>query len=154
MSEDTLTRTITAALVVQAMHLVVLESGDFVEAPEPVCAWPKLCGEQFCRFPRYFRAGRPCGLVAHVLLELGYPRDLLKALDAEYEIGEILHPGVKIARSRNNALYRIEAPGRQLLGFLQERQKLGQSWLDISVDAVRPRRMIRYLDARRRPWLY
>jgi hypothetical protein len=153
MSEDTLTRAITAANVLEAMHLVVLESGDFVEAPEPVCAWPKLCGE-ICRFPRYFRNGHPTGLVSHVLLELGYPRDLLKQLDTEYEISEVLHPGVKIGRSRNAALYRVERSGRLLLTFLQERQKLGVSWLDISVEAVRPRRMIRYLDCRRRPWLY
>lgn len=154
MSESTLIRPIKAADVIEAMHLVVLDSGEFVEAPEPVCDWRKLCGDQFCRFPRYFRNGHPAGLVSHVLLELGYPRDLLKQLDTEYEIGEVLHPGVKIIRSRNAALLRVEPSGRKLLGFLQEHQKTGLSWLDISVRAVRPKRMIRYLDARRRPWLY
>lgn len=154
MPEDTLTRAISSSDVMAAMHLVVIDSGDFVEAPEPVCAWPKLCSALSCQFPRYFRDGHPSGLTAHILLELGYPRDLLKALDAEYEIGEVLHPGVKITRSRNNALYRIQQPGMALLAFLQERQKLGRSWLDLSVAAVRPKRMITYLDKRRRPWLY
>jgi hypothetical protein len=92
---------IAARQVVDALGLVTMMHGAVVERPEPVCSWPKLCGQQACRFPRYFRGGEPAGLVAYILLELGYPGDLLKALDTEYEIGEVLHPGVKIARSRN-----------------------------------------------------
>jgi hypothetical protein len=156
MSESTVTscRELPAKAVLEALYGVTIEYNDVVEAPEPVCVYQNLCGLDGCRFPRYFRAQRPAGLVSHVLLELGYPRDLLKALDTEYEVGEVLHPGVKIGRSRNPALVRIDKPGRALLSFLQDRQKLGRSWGDLAVEAVRPRRMIPYLDARRRPWLY
>lgn len=155
MSEDMLVRRqISPQDVMTAVDLVTYHHGNTVEAPEPGCSWPKLCGDAFCRFPRYYRGGEPVGLVATVLVELGYPRDLLKSLDAEYEIGEVLHPGVKIGRSRNPALQRIDRPGVKLLAHLQDRQKLGQSWSDIADDAMRARRMIRYLDARRRPWLY
>jgi hypothetical protein len=75
-------------------------------------------------------------------------------LDREYELGEVLHPGVKIGRSRSAALSRIDRQGMALLSFLQDHQKIGWSWNDIAVAAFRPRRMIRRLDARRRPWLY
>lgn len=156
MSEDTLLvrRQITLADVKQALLLVTYRLGECVEAPEPPCSWLGLCGPQGCRFPRYYRGAEPCGLVAHILIELGFPRDLLKALDAEYEVGEVLHPGVKIGRSRNAALGRIDKPGIQLLAFLQGQQKEGKSWNAIAAEAFRPRRMIPYLDARRRPWLY
>lgn len=157
MSEITLAsnwRKIPASTVLEALFTVTIDHGALVEAPEPVCDWKNLCGPAGCRYPRYFRGQHPAGLTSHVLLELGYPRDLLKALDTEYEVGEVLHPGVKIGRSRNPALGRIDYSGRALLSFLQERQKLGRSWGDLAAEAVKPRRMIPYLDARRRPWLY
>lgn len=144
---------ITAAQVVNALNAVVVRRPGVIEQPEPKCDWHRLCGES-CRFPRYFRAGGPSGLVANVLIGLGYPVDLLKALDHEFEIGEVLHPGVKIGRSRNAALSRIDSPGVSLLAFLQDSQKLGRSWSRIATDATRPAWMITYLDKRRRPWLY
>lgn len=137
-----------------AINLVTYHHGATVERPEPVCEWSKLCGRQFCRFPRYFASGVPTGMVAHVLLDLGYPVDLLKALDCEYEVGEVLHPRVKIGRSRNPALARIDRRGVALLAYLQEHSKVGWSWSEISVQAFRPRWTITRLDARRRPWLY
>ena len=151
---NTLTRAISVDQIHQALNLVTFYHGDTVEAPEPICLWPKLCGQKFCQFPRYARGGGPAGLTAHVLQRLGYPLDLLKALDLEYEISEVLHPGVKIGRSRNSALLRIDRPGVALLSYLQEHQKVGWSWSDIAVQAFRPRWMIRHLDRRRRPWLY
>lgn len=156
MSESTVAscRELPARAVLEALYAVTVDHNDVVEPPEPVCAYESLCGPAGCRYPRYFRSLQPAGLVAHVLIELGYPRDLLKALDAEYEVGELLHPGVKIGRARNPALLRIDKPGRALLTFLQDRQKLGRSWGALAVEAVRPRWMIPYLDMRRRPWLY
>lgn len=154
MSDTVVDRQITADMVVTAVNLVTFYRGRTIERPEPPCGWPRLCSEQACRFPRYYRDGQPTGLVSHVLLRLGYPSDLLKALDMEYELGEVLHPGVKIGRSRNPALVRIDVPGRQLLSFLQDRQKLGRSWNSISAEAVRRERTLAFLDARRRPWLY
>ncbi len=137
-----------------ALNLVTFTAPNTVERPEPACRWPKLCGQDFCRFPRYQREGLAAGLVSSVLLKVGYLVDLLKALDCEYEIGGVIHPGVKIARSRNRALKRIVRPGIALLGFLQEHQKSGMSWSQISVEAFRPRKMVQFLDVRRRPWLY
>jgi hypothetical protein len=153
MSEKTLGRHIEVEALREAINLLCFHEGDTVEAPEPVCDWPSLCGQEGCKFPRYFRSG-PAGLTAEVLLEVGLPVDVLLAMDREYELGEVLHPGVKIARSRNAALARLDKQGVALLSFVQDHQKLGWSWNDIAVAAFRPRRMIRMLDARRRPWLY
>lgn len=154
MSDTALERHITVGRLQEAINLICFHEGDTVEAPEPACSWPGLCGELGpCRFPRYYRQG-PAGLTAEVLLEVGFPVDLLLSLDREYELGEVLHPGVKIARSRNAALARLDKQGVALLSFVQDHQKTGWSWNDIAVAAFRPRRMIRRLDARRRPWLY
>lgn len=150
----TLTRYIEVDKLQSAINLACFYDGVTVESPEPVCDWASLCGPQGCKFPRYFRCGKPVGLTARVLIEVGYPNDLLMDLDREYELGEVLHPGVKIGRSRSAALSRIDRQGMALLSFLQDHQKIGWSWNDIAVAAFRPRRMIRRLDARRRPWLY
>lgn len=154
MTEDTLTRIITPGAVRNALNLVTYYDPDHIEDPEPPCEWTKLCAQDMCLFPRYFRRGEPAGLTANVLLRLGYPTDLLKDLDREYEIGEVLHPGVKIGRSRNAALGRIDRRGVALLSFLQNNQKVGWTWGEIALQAFRPRWMIKRLDARRRPWLY
>lgn len=155
MPERTLDRQITVDMVHNALNLWTLPPmGYTVEGPEPACDWPRLCHENFCRFPRYLRDGEPNGLVACLLIELGYPLDLLKDLDVEYELGEVLHPGVKIGRSRNPALTRIDRPALKLLAYLQDAQKIGWSWSDIAAYAFRPRWMIARLDKRRRPWLY
>lgn len=151
---DTLSRNITIDVLKEAIDLVCFHHGQTVEAPEPVCEWPNLCDQNFCRFPRYYRNGMPSGLTAFVLVQLGFPVGLLKELDLEYELGEVLHPGVKIGRSRNPALRRIERPGRALLGFVQNSQKIGWSWNEVVDRAFRPNWMIPRLDARRRPWLY
>jgi hypothetical protein len=146
---------ITVDMVKAALMQIVQGQPDIVEAPEPVCEWPRLCGDLGCRFPRYQRGGGPVGLTAHVLLELGYPLDVLKELDCEYEIGEVMHPGVKIARSRNAALARIDRRGMALLGYLQDNQKTGRSWSGVAAWAYRPLyKVIPFLDSRRRPWLY
>lgn len=153
MSETTLTRHISVAALHEALNQICANVGGTVEAPEPVCEWRRLCGDQGCRFPRYYRHGAS-GLTARILLEVGLPVDLLLALNREYEVGELLHPGVKIGRSRNAALARIDRPGVALLSFIQDHQKVGWSYDDIAIAAFRSRRMIRRLDARRRPWLY
>lgn len=150
----TLSRPISVAMIHDALNLVTYHDGGHVEGPELPCQWPQLCAPTFCRFPRYARHGAPTGLTAHVLSELGYPLQVLKELDLEYEIGEVLHTGVKIARSRNAALVRIDRRGVALLGYLQNHQKVGWSWARIAEQAFRSSWMIRRLDARRRPWLY
>lgn len=153
MSETALSRHISVDKLHTALNLLCFHDGDTVEASEPVCEWVNLCGTDGCKFPRYFRNG-PVGLTAKVLMEVGLPVDLLLALDREYELGEVLHPGVKIGRSRNAALARLDKQGVALLSYIQDHSKIGWSWNDIAVAAFRPRRMIRRLDARRRPWLY
>lgn len=145
--------TITVEDVRRALQLVVFEAPSRVERPEPACEWSKLCGT-FCRFPRYHRDGRPNGLVAHVLVQLGYPISLLKNMDMQYELGEVLHPGVKIARCRDKALRRIDPGGISLLAYVQDHQKSGMSWSQIDVEVSRPRRLLPLTDSRRRPWLY
>lgn len=151
---STLDRAITVDMIHQVLNLVTYHDGETIEGPEQRCEWPQLCHPQYCRFPRYSRRGEPTGLVARVLAELGYPIEVLKELDREYEIGEVLHPGVKIGRSRNAAIRRIDRRGVQLLAYLQDHQKLGWSWSAITTQAFKPRWMIGRLDSRRRPWLY
>jgi hypothetical protein len=154
MSEHVIARSIGKDQLKHAVDLVCFHHGETVEAREPVCEWPNLCDQNFCRFPRYTRNGEPVGLIAHVLVQLGLPMRLLKELDTEYEIGEVLHPGVKIYRSRNPMLERFDFSALRLLVFMQEHQKIGWSWNDIVDAAFRPARMTRFLDKRRRPWLY
>jgi hypothetical protein len=151
---DVAQRRITTAMVQEALHLVVFDSPLTVQSAEPPCAWPRLCGERSCQFPRYFRDGAPAGLVARILLQLGYSTELLKDLDREHEVGEVVHPGVKIDRSRNAALRRIDDDGVKLLGFLQERQSGGLSWSALTVAALGPRPLLAFMDRRRRPWRY
>jgi hypothetical protein len=153
--ELTDTRAITAADVRHAVNLVVFQNGpDTVEQSEPVCAYPKVCGEKGCLFPRYSRNGAPAGLVARALIQLGFPLQLLLDLDREHELGEVLHPGVKIARSRNKALERIEAAGMALLVQVQRQQKLSISYGQICLLAFGHRWLPKFLDQKKRPWLY
>lgn len=147
-----LRQVIDARTVRLAMDLVTYEAPDTVESPEK-CPWNRLCGD-WCRFPRYVRQGEPWGLVAAILTQLGFGLDVLKQLDTEYEVGEVLHPGVKIGRSRNKAIGRIDPAGIALLAFLQEHQRSGLTWNAITIEAIRPRRTIKYVDSKRRPWLY
>lgn len=155
MSDDLMTRPISVDMIHNALNLITYHDPDHIEEPEPACEWAgKLCTEEYCLFPRYFRDGKPAGLVANILIGLSYPTELLKELDREYELGEVLHPGVKIGRSRNAALSRIDRRGVALLSYLQSNQKCGWTWGEIGVHAFRPRWMIKKLDSRRRPWLY
>lgn len=148
-------RAITVEMVRTAINIVVFESGPrTVESPELPCEYRRLCDETFCRFPRYSRNGAAVGLVAKVLVQLGYPQQLLLDLDREHEMGEVIHPGVKLRRSRNAALTRIDAKGIELLNYLQEHQKTGVSWGDLSLLAFGPNWTPKLIDRRRRPWLY
>lgn len=150
-------RAISVADIHRALDLVVYQGGPAtVEQLEPLCGWD-VCsktGDTFCLFPRYTRDGVAVGLTAKILIQLGYPHQLLLDLDREHELGDILHPGVKIVRSVNAALRRIDPTGIALLAFIQEQQKAGRSWGSITVKAFGPTARPRILDRRRRPWLY
>ncbi len=155
MPDDLVTdRVLTVEHIRTALDALLVDGKDTVEAPEPVCQWPRLCGPQGCRFPRYARNGDATGLVAKVLLGLGYPVQLLLDLDREYEMSEVLHPGVKIGRSRNAALSRIDERGMALLTYLQDRQKTGVSWGELHRTAFARKKLLRGRDRRRRPWCY
>ncbi len=147
-------RAITVAHLQEAVGTVVFTAGPkTVEPAEPACSWVSLCGQGGCTFPRYSRNGVPVGLVSRTLVQLGYPVDLVLALDREYEMGEVLHPGVKIGRSRNAALARIGPKGMTLLSWLQDNQK-AKSYGDLLDEAFGPKKLLRFRDARRRPWRY
>lgn len=139
--------------VVKAVGRVVFESPARIEAFSPPCGWPKMCGRKSCRFPRYFH-GAPYGVVGNTLIKLGFPSTLLKDLDTEYQLGEVLHPGVKISRSRNEALGRIDDKGVALLTWLQSQAKHELTWAQLHVKAFRPRKGLRVFDRKDRPWLY
>lgn len=145
---------LTLDRVRQALNLVVYEGAGRVDKPGPPCDWPRLCSKTACWFPHYFRDGEPTGLIAHTLIQLGYPVALLKDLDVEYEMGEVIHPGVKIYNSRNVALLRIEPTAMKLLGWLQDRRKSGMTWGELHCAAFTPYRVLGPFDRKRRPWLY
>ncbi len=160
MSDDVITsgavnnRPIPIETIREAVDIVVFSHGPAtVEAPEPQCDYPKLCGEH-CTYPRYARNGEPTGLVGKVLIQLGFPLKLLLDLDREHEMSELLHPGVKIGRSRNAALIRLGPKGIALLTFFQENQKSGKSWGNLSREAFGPKKLLRRRDMKRRPWRY
>lgn len=144
---------INVEMVAQAVGRVAFSSPVCVEKYAAACAWPRLCGKQFCTYPRYFD-GAPQGIVARTLIELGYPVAMLKDLDTEYRVGEVLHPGVEIDKSRNQALTRIDAKGMALLAWFHTQAKHQLIFSQLHVKAFRPRRGLRLLDRRDRPWLY
>lgn len=152
MSDDTRTD-IGVPQIRAALDTAVHSDPHHIEFPPPICDWPRLCGPT-CRFPRYLHHGQAHGLTATVLIHLGYNSDLLKALDCEYEIGELIHPGVKIHHSRHKALTRIHPDGLQLLAYLQNRQHTRHTWTRISAQALRRNRLLPFLDVRKRPWLH
>lgn len=153
--QEIVRRPITVHEVRTAAFMVVYQGGPHtVQDPEPRCNWPKLCGTDGCRFPRYTRNGAPVGLVAMTLIQLGFTPQLLLELDREHQVGEILHPGAKISRSRNSELARVDDKGLKLLQYLQEHQQVGLSWADLLRLAFGPTWSPKFIDRRRRPWLY
>lgn len=148
-------RLITLVMVHTAINVVIFERGPAtLQSPEPLCLWPKICGPQGCRYPHYSHAGQPAGLIAQVLIQLGYPNQLLLDLDREHGVGDLLHPGVKLAQSRNAALLRIEPVAMALLDYLQQSRNGGKTWGRLSAAAFGRTWAPTILDRRRRPWLY
>lgn len=156
MSDDLLTKpgALSVDKVCQAVSFVLFTYPAMVEAPASNCAFPRLCGKAFCRFPRYFQDDQPFGVVAKALIRLGYPAKLLKDLDCEHEMGEVLHPGVKINNSRNQALARIDPKGMALLTWVQEQSRDKPLYHQLHLRAMTPRKGLKFTDRRRRPWLY
>lgn len=155
MPDDLLTKpgAISVDMVCRAVQAVAFKTPARIEAPYFHCVYPRLCGKASCRFPRYYD-GEAQGIVACTLLKLGLPVSLLKDLDTEYEVGEVLHPGVKIANSRNAALTRIDPKGMALLAWLQEQGKHRVHWHRLHLRAFTPRKGMKWTDKKKRPWLY
>lgn len=104
---------------------------------------------------RYVEHGEPVCLVAKILMKLGYSIGVLKELDREYPMGEIVHAGVLIGSSRHPALRKIQPEAIALLQFLQDRQDRGWTWSQIALKAFEPKGlMLAKFDQRNRPWLY
>lgn len=155
MPDDVLTQNgaISVDKVCQALNRVIFETPQRQEVPPAQCAWPRLCGKGSCRFPRYFDT-EPRGVVGKTLIRLGFPSTVLKELDTEYKVGEVLHPGVEIDRSRNQALTRIDPRGIALLAWFQDQAKHRLTWSQLHVRAFKPRKGLKYFDRKARPWLY
>ncbi len=103
---------------------------------------------------RYTRDGRPHGLVARVLAELGFGMAILDALDAEHPLGDLFNVGAPVATSRHPALRKLDPHARALLAFCQERQDSGATWSRILLAATRKPRWWSFgADHRNRPWL-
>ena len=101
---------------------------------------------------RYLRDGEPTSLVAHALIQLGYPQAILRELDREHALGD-LRPGVHLAQSRHRALRALQPSARALLEHIQRWQ--GRPWSEVVTAALAPaHRLTVTFDRRRRPWLY
>lgn len=106
--------------------------------------------------PRYVAQGKPTCLVAMVLMKLGFSIGVLKALDAEPRIGDVINPGgARIAESRHPALRRIDPIALRLLCHIQDQQDRGCRWKQIVTSAFqRHRHFGAYWDRRQKPWLF
>lgn len=140
MSTACVERKITVAKVVEVLEQVAAEEPHRVDP-----------SAEAGLMPRYLNQGRPNCLVAQVLSRLGFSRAVLRALDREYPVGELVHAGAEIAHSRNPALRRLDPAGRALLQFIQERQ--GLAWGRVTRDALTPSRWFARPARSRRPWL-
>lgn len=107
--------------------------------------------------PRYVEHGEPCCLVAHLLLQVGVPVHVLKALDLEAGTGSATP---KLRESRHPFWGRFEPAARSLLDFLQFVQDYGRPWGEVAREALEPRRLDDWRGGRwdqlnpgGRPWL-
>ncbi len=104
---------------------------------------------------RYVDKDEPSCLVAKVLAKLGFSLGVLRALDQEHPVGELLQPGVKVAESRHPALRKIDPLARQLLQYIQDCQDRGDRWARIVDTALTPSAWThRRWEQRRKPWLF
>lgn len=104
---------------------------------------------------RYIDRGQPNCLVAMVLTRLGFSMGVLKALDQEYPVGELFHPGVRVVESRHAALKKIAPSARALLQYVQDAQDAGQPWGKIIRDAFSTNPfLLPRIRRERKPWLY
>lgn len=103
---------------------------------------------------RYIDRGKPDCLVARSLAKLGFSTGVLKALDQEHPVGEILHAGVRVEESRHPALRKIDPLALRLLQYVQDQQDNGQRWGRIVADAFSTSVWRTPFDHRRKPWLF
>ncbi len=107
--------------------------------------------------PRYLGLDNaPNCLVAHLLIKIGFDEHLLRQLDHEFPLGNILDAGVRISESRHPAVAEFDPKALALLDYLQDCQDGGLPWMDCYLDAfAKPSRFIpmRYV-RERRPWLF
>lgn len=100
---------------------------------------------------RYLVAGKPNCLVAKVMARLGFSTTVLRALDREHAIGNVIHPGVRLSESRHPALRALDARTLALLQHIQDCQDAGQRWGAIARKAFSPAPW--FLPERSKPWL-
>lgn len=107
--------------------------------------------------PRYLGLdGQPNSLVAHVLLKLGLDTTVLRQMDHEFPLGELLSSGVRISESRHPALSVIDSVALRLLDYLQDCQDCALTWSQALDDAYAkvPRLIPQRFVRDRRPWMF
>lgn len=103
---------------------------------------------------RYVEQGKPACLVARALARLGFSVGVLKALDAERPVGELLAPGVRVEESRHPALRKLDPMALRLLQYVQDQQDSGRRWGRVVGDAFTTSVWRGPFDRRRKPWLF
>ncbi len=105
--------------------------------------------------PRYVDQGQPNCLVALVLTRFGITLGVLRQLDREHPVGDIVHAGVRVAESRHPALKRFAPAAIDLLDHVQRQQDYGVAWGRIvGVCFTRTRFAPDWYERRRKPWLF
>lgn len=106
--------------------------------------------------PRYWADDKPNCLVGNILMGLGFESVVLKQLDAEFPLGELLSSGIRISESRNPALLGFDNKTMDLLSFLQDGQDQGYTWSQCHEGAFAAKSWYvpEALDRKQRPWLY
>lgn len=145
MTTDTKVKLYTSTDIHEVLIDIVIEDPDHVDPRTPSEVRPRYMGET-----------APNCLVGNVLAALGFGVDVLRELDAEFPLGELLSSGIRIGESTNPALQRFELDALALLVFLQDGQDAGLTWFQCLAHAfAKPSRFIpaKYVKERR-PWLF
>lgn len=144
MSSTVISRAITVNAVKEVLEDIVANNPDRAD--------PRV---EEGMHARYVHHGRPNCLVAHTLTRLGFSMSVLRALDREHGVGNVVDAGVPLIESRHPALRRIDPLALRLLDFVQARQDDGERWASVVRDAFHRHRYFgEYWDRKRKPWLF
>lgn len=99
---------------------------------------------------RFVEDDKPCCLVAVILHELGFTIPQLRQLDAE--TGN--DGGIMLGQSRHPLLRRINPDALELLAYVQKRQDMDETWVQVADRAMQRGQYATNYQGRERGWQY